>query len=163
MKTTSRLESILKDPLTEASRKERRTLLSVSLLSIMVVNAGLIPTKIQALGIELTAANQNAFRMILVVVLAYYIVAFAIYGLSDFFVWRIAFNGSFPTPPSEADVKVFQSIQENNNDGEETFKRSWFGALPSRYAHILSKIRIFFEVFLPFIVGLVAIYLLLNS
>ncbi|MGD9947608.1 MAG: hypothetical protein AB7U29_03905 [Desulfobulbus sp.] len=163
MKTTSRLEGILKDPLGEASRKERRTLLGISLLSIMVVNVGLIPTKIPVLGIDLKAADQNAFRVILAVVLIYYIVAFALYGLADFFSWRIAFNRSLPTPPTEDDLKMFQSIRYNNNDGEETAERSWFGALPSRYAYILSKFRIFFEVFLPFFVGVYAVFILFGK
>ncbi|WP_448871427.1 hypothetical protein [Desulfobulbus propionicus] len=158
MKVASRLEGILKDPLSEVSRKERRALLGISLLSIMVVNIGLIPTKISALGIDLKPEDQYAFRIILALVLVYYIIAFTLYGLSDFFAWRIAFNTSFPTPPKEEDIKMYQSIIDNNNDGEEVSERSWFGSLPSRYAHFLSKFRIFFEVFLPVLIGVCALF-----
>lgn len=163
MKNTSRLEGILKDPLSEASRKERRILLGISLLSFMVVEIGLIPTKIQALGIVLTVANQNAFCKIMVAVLVYYIFAFVIYGLVDFFAWRIAYNRTLPTLPKKEDDEMFESIRDNNNDGEELSRRSWFGALPSRHARTLSVFHILFEIFLPVLVGLYAVFILLDK
>ncbi len=54
------------DPLTEVTRKERRMLLFVSVVSVLIVKAGLIPKKISALGIEFNSTNQEGFLVVLV-------------------------------------------------------------------------------------------------
>jgi hypothetical protein len=78
----------LRDPLNEVTRKERRFLLGLSLISILVAKTGLMPTKISALGIECTRADQNTILWVMILLVLYTLVAFVIYGIPDFMLWR---------------------------------------------------------------------------
>jgi CspA family cold shock protein len=82
----------LRDPLTPVTRKERTYLLGISAIAITLVKVGLVPTKISALGIEFSSFDQQALVRATTVAIAYFVVAFAIYAVSDFFLWRKAFD-----------------------------------------------------------------------
>jgi uncharacterized membrane protein YqjE len=84
----------VEDPLSEETRKERRALLGASGLGILVVRTGLVPTKISALGIEFSTRDQRSFVVAVAVVVAYFFVAFLIYAISDFIVWRAALHST---------------------------------------------------------------------
>ena len=77
----------LQDPLSEVTRRERKYLLGISLLSIFVVKTGLVPTKISALGVEFNEANQESMLLILALMVLFFLVAFCFYALSDFLAW----------------------------------------------------------------------------
>ena len=79
--------TILKDPLSEVTRKERLYLLATSTISVGIVKTGLVPSRISALGIQFEEANQNALLFLIGVVVAYFLVAFIIYAVADFFAW----------------------------------------------------------------------------
>lgn len=80
---------LLKDPLSEETRKERRNLLGVSTLGIVMVKSGLIPSKISALGIEFSQADQTVLLYALAVITIYFLLAFIFYALSDFMNYRV--------------------------------------------------------------------------
>jgi len=75
----------LGDPLGEITRKERRNLLIAGTVGVLVAKADLVPSKISALGIDLSAPAQDAFVMLVGLVIVYFLCAFLIYGVSDFF------------------------------------------------------------------------------
>jgi hypothetical protein len=77
-------EILLQDPLSKVTRQERSRLLVVSLIGTLVAKAGIVPTKISALGIELSSANQKMFLHSLSAVVLYFLIAFALYGWFDF-------------------------------------------------------------------------------
>lgn len=52
----------------------------VSLISLALTSADLIPTKIESLGIEVSPANRDALIALLGVTLLYFLVAFAVYA-----------------------------------------------------------------------------------
>lgn len=79
---------LLDDPLSTETRSKRRVLLGVSLMGIAMAKAGLIPKKINALGVELESGNQGALLYLVAAVIIYFFVAFLIYGASDFIAWR---------------------------------------------------------------------------
>jgi hypothetical protein len=85
-------EVTLADPLTDVTRKERRALLGVALLSFVIARTGLSPTEITSLGIKFAAADQRALLAVLAAVTGYFLVAFVVYAASDFLAWRYAFN-----------------------------------------------------------------------
>ncbi len=62
------------------------------MLSIALVHAGLVPTKISALGIEFDQSGQDALLWLVALVVGYYMGAFIVYGLSDFALWRHQFH-----------------------------------------------------------------------
>ncbi len=77
---------LLGDPLSDVTRKERRMLLAISLLGVGLVKTGLVPTKIEALGVEFDKANQQALLFLLAIVAVYFFSAFLIYAAADFLV-----------------------------------------------------------------------------
>jgi len=84
-------ELLVRDPLSDVTRKERRLLLLVSLIGIAFVKTGLYPTKISALGIECSQADQRAMTLVLCFVVLYFLVAFFLYAVSDFLAWRLEY------------------------------------------------------------------------
>jgi len=79
--------TILKDPLSDVTRKERVYLLAFSTIGIAIATTGLIPSRISALGIQFDAANQNRLLSLLGAVIAYFLVVFIVYAVADFFAW----------------------------------------------------------------------------
>lgn len=82
-------ELLLRDPLSEVTRKERRFLLGLSFISIVLAKTGFIPTKIPALGIELPRVDQDAILWIMIVLVLYALIAFVAYAVPDFMRWRV--------------------------------------------------------------------------
>ena len=87
----------LRDPLQENTRKERRLLLIASFIAIAVAQTGLIPTKIEALGIAVEKADQRAFLLLLAVLVIYLSLTFIIYAATDFVRFRGAYNSALLT------------------------------------------------------------------
>lgn len=83
------------DPLSEHSRKERRNLLLICLLGLIMKKAGLIPTKISTLGIEFTQTNQSTLLLLTGLLVTYYLISFIIYSFTDFVAWRLDYNKTF--------------------------------------------------------------------
>jgi hypothetical protein len=75
---------MLRDPLGEVARKERRSLLGISGIAILVGWTGLIPAKIENFGISFTVPERKALLSVFFWVVGYYLVAFIIYAWSDF-------------------------------------------------------------------------------
>jgi hypothetical protein len=82
----------LRDALSSVTRRERQFLLGISLLGIVLIKAGLVPSKISGLGIEFQSSNQQALLGILAIVIVYFLVAFLIYAASDYLAWRLAIS-----------------------------------------------------------------------
>ncbi|MGI8655836.1 MAG: hypothetical protein ACR2LC_11520 [Pyrinomonadaceae bacterium] len=55
-----------------------------------MVKSGLVPSKISALGIEFSQANQNVLLNALAIITVYFLLAFIFYALSDFMNHRVA-------------------------------------------------------------------------
>jgi hypothetical protein len=72
----------------QVTRKERRALLGISVLGVALVKIPLVPEKLSTFGIEFARPNQQAFLTIYAAVVAYFLVAFLIYALTDFIAWR---------------------------------------------------------------------------
>lgn len=82
-------QAILSDPLSEETRKERRYLLCISSLGIFMVKTGFIPTKITALGIEFSETDRNTLLKVIAAIIIYFLVAFVLYSLADYWSYRI--------------------------------------------------------------------------
>ena len=160
-------EAAVKDPLSEVTRKERRLLLGASIICFALVKAELVPTKISAFGIDFSQANQRALLHVLALVVAYLVIAFAVYSASDIVSWRIAFYaayrefGSTPMPSDvEGDPKlpglseVRRNVYEIKNPTSE---------LAHRLSFPVSFLRGLLEFLLPLVFGIYVLYLLLTS
>ena len=78
------VEVMLRGPLGEVARKERRSLLGISAIAILVGWTGLVPAKIENFGITFAAPERKALLWVFVAVVLYYSVAFIVYALHDF-------------------------------------------------------------------------------
>lgn len=151
----------LRDPLSEVTRKERRGLLGVSLLSVAVALSGLLPREIAALGVKLEAKDQRTLLWVLVVVCVYYLFAFVIYAASDFAAWQKAIRGSIEermagslSESDDFDIHVWGEVQDR------MAKHYPLLVLADVWVKPVSVARAMFEFALPIAVGLVAIVIL---
>lgn len=85
------VEILLRDPLTEVTRKERRMLLAACAIAFTIARTGLVPSKISALGVEFTAGDQRSLFSIMALFITYFLGAFLTYAISDFVAWRVAY------------------------------------------------------------------------
>lgn len=85
---------LLKDALSEVTRKERLYLLGVSFIGITIEKTGLVPSRIAALGIEFEQADQNTLLLLFGLVILYFFVAFIIYGVSDVLAWLESYRAA---------------------------------------------------------------------
>lgn len=76
------------DPLSEVTRAERKTLLLVSAIGIVMELTGLVPSKITTFGVEFSEADQNLLLGLFGGVVIYFLVAFLVYAWSDFLAWN---------------------------------------------------------------------------
>lgn len=78
----------LEDPLSPAARSERRLLLALSTVSLVIVLLGLFPTKVEALGIAFETKDRLRMVIILAALNGYALVGFILYAWSDLHILR---------------------------------------------------------------------------
>ncbi len=148
--------SLHADPLSDGARKERRNLVIASVLGLLVSRVGLVPTRVAILGIEFSSPSQRAFVFVVGAVIAYFLVAFVIYGLSDFFAWRKRYQDYI----EQIEVSARNWTQEDQQEYEELHadipRATWIysGSKP------LAVARVLFEFLLPILIGCVSLILL---
>lgn len=155
----SALRTLLKDPLGDVTRKERRNLLCVSIIVISIVRIGLVPTRITSLGIELTKPETTAFLWMLGSITVYFFLTYLIYALSDYLHWTIAWydvkwdeisKQADNVKSTEHDLKGRTTVVFYLTDGDRfTF-----------FAQMTSLVRVLFDYFLPITIALIALILL---
>ena len=80
----------IRDALSPVTRNERRALLGASFVALAITLGGLIPERISAFDVEISATAQSKLLLLLAGVLAYFILAFLLYGYSDYRAWILA-------------------------------------------------------------------------
>jgi hypothetical protein len=76
-------ERILRDFLTDPSRKERKALLALSAVGLAIGWGNLVPTDIPGLGVTLEPNDQGSLVLLVTGVIAYFLVSFVIYAWAD--------------------------------------------------------------------------------
>lgn len=84
----------LEDPLSPSTRGERKLLLLVSTISLLIVLLGLFPSKIEALGIAFESKDRTQMVLLLAAVNAYALVGFLLYGWADFLLLQRSYGAS---------------------------------------------------------------------
>jgi hypothetical protein len=163
------------DPLSETTRKERTSLLGLSMLGLALVMVPLVPEKFAALGVEFAKVNQSTFVKLYALVIVYYMVAFTLYALTDYVAWRrqevitateYEFQRQARTPterrpeglddllkPPAVKVSVRRPVRE---------VPAYTGAASYWLANAATRVRAMFEFLLPFCFGGYALYALLT-
>jgi hypothetical protein len=147
----------LGDPLNLVSRKVRRDLLAASSIGILISIAGLVPTRISALGVDLSLPQQRGFALVMALVVLYFLAAFVTYGLSDFFLWRKQYQDYL-----ERVERFGDNLDLSDHEAYEEMNRR----LPDigwlyQWSKPVAFARVAFEFALPLLVGICAIVWLL--
>jgi amino acid transporter len=145
----------LTDPLSQITRVERRNLLIASTTGFLVATADLVPTEISALGISLSAPAQEMFVILVSLTIAYFLCAFLVYGISDYFIWRKKYQDY---------LEAVQEYMENwTPEDQHNYDMSQVPRVPWLYqrAGLVAYIRAFFEYLLPILISVGAVGLLL--
>lgn len=162
----------LRDPLSEVTRRERRFLLGVSLIGIVLVKSGLIPQKIAGLGIEFTSTDQRSFLLAVLAVVCYFLVAFLIYGSSDFIAWRIALHDALIpelTHEFKKEIAGWADVDDPDPDPYDKHVMDFEDNLERKRRRVLqlvtptSVMRAGFEFGIPIATGVLAAYWLIAA
>jgi len=152
------LEILVRDPLSRVTRAERRTLLGVSAIGLVIARSGLVPSRISALGIEFDRADQSALLGMLAAVVTYFLIAFLVYAFSDFVAWRLAFRS--------AAVRMSQAYRKRSEADiadEQELLDDLSGRWSQRASFLAIVTRGMFEFVVPIVIGIVAVYALTTS
>jgi hypothetical protein len=172
-------EILVRDQMSPVTRKERLYLLVVSIVGIAMVTTGLVPSKIATFGIELDSPNRDALLLLLALVNVYFLLAFSIYAVSDYMARREALRTA---NEREEEALRYQEVGRIRGIGEEGARQAYAkGELQPDLVDIIEatkplavhgtntlqltlmgSTRVFFDFWLPIIVGLVAIYILVS-
>lgn len=151
----------VKDPISNVTRKVRKSLLVVSLLGITIPQTALIPTRITTLGVDLTQADQETLYLILSLIIVYFLFSFIVYSISDFIRWRIALLSAV----REERIKFATMTGKEGEiikEHEGQIANSNFEKWVRKYSVIISRIRIFLEFGFPIIFAVYATYVVIK-
>ena len=149
----------LGDPLSDVARRERRNLLASSTIALLIVHVGLIPERISAFGIELSAPAQSALLLMLVAVVIYFMVAFVIYGFADFLVWRHKYHDYLENRENKFQNWTMDDQRRYDELRQRVPSIAWLYSVSKPVAYI----RVVFEFLLPFVLGIYAALAVLSS
>jgi hypothetical protein len=154
----------LNDPLSEVTRKERKVLLGLSMVSLFFSQAGILPSKISALGIELKTTDQNTILYLMSACLIYFIFAFFLYAMSDFMIWKKAITREYLSQFRRIVIDEYSQGPDNPIDCDvesEAARLSKKNKVWETLCKPVSIARALFEFLLPIIVGLYAAIIML--
>lgn len=164
--------------LSEDARKERRNLLGLSAIGIAMTHAKLVPQEITALGIKFAESDQKRLLLVIAFVVIYFLLAFVVYAVADFSIWRIKFSyintgdvnaarsrvvsdrsdrdsAGYDCPPGDDEIYLSKDEYERFRNLLEKVSRvnkRWIGLSP-----FISVIRTIFDFALPIVVSVYAI------
>lgn len=162
---------LLHGTLGEIARKERRMLLASATMGILVAWSGLVPSRIPAFGIEFSLGNRVALMRVAAAIIAYFWLAFVIYGTLDLIRWRLAHRQQVVAFLRKVESRA---VANKNVDrgGEDVGRFEYLDDLIEKeddkeiYTPFLVKpaalVTVIFELVLPLIVGLYGIYAVLS-
>ncbi len=152
----------LRDPLSEVTRRERRSLLGVAVLGVAITKAGLLPAEISSLGVKLGPSSQSALLVLIGLVCTYYLAAFLVYATADYIAWKVALRDSIydvwsqPRESSaepETEEDALREIRRQESLEEFIQKRNATIVIAEVLLLPVSRIRAAFELVLPVVVG----------
>ena len=171
------------DPLSDVTRRERKALLGASLVGVALSRGGLIPTEISAFGISVSTVERISLLALLSLALLYFITIFTVYAFTD-----LKHRDVVLAADSQEAGQVVSDAYERGEKSKTAGGKKGGGKRRSedltvllqneRFQELaalsetakmateirkLGKLRVFFEVHLPVLVGLVAVILIISE
>lgn len=149
----SPLEKLARDLLSPTTRRDRRSLLAVSLASLVVTELRLIPTRIESLGLTFTVDEQRGGLVLLSLVSVYFLLAFlASAGHDGLEAWRT----------TRAAAVVNEALTRRLQEAKVRNPHAWHPLLwPGRWLMVTSGVRWFLDFAFPVLLGAFALVRLL--
>jgi hypothetical protein len=144
-------EIILRDPLSDVTRKERSYSLGISLAGIVMVRTDLVPSRITTLGITFQETDRKTLFFLVGLVAAYFLVAFLLYGIADILRQRAAVEAH----RISANRAIRAAEREYSSHELDSIGRK-------AYDRLVVLVRLVFEYLLPVALGTYAVVVLLN-
>lgn len=123
------------DPLSTTTRAERRWLLVSSVVLVALTWGGFVPTKVEALGIEIPTINPRVLVWLTCLVTGYFLAAFIFYYRADHFAVR---RSAIETVDWLTDRLVSSGANKNVGMTEERFGQvlsAWWEIQLKRYLY----------------------------
>jgi hypothetical protein len=150
-------EVILRDPLSDVTRKERSYLLGISIAGIVMVRTNLVPSRITALGITFEETDRKILIFLVGLVAAYFLAAFVLYAIADFLR-----RGAAVRAARVAIDREFRASQLADSPISD-YWRSVDDRVDTRfYDRYIVVVRTFFEYILPVVLGVYAVWVLFS-
>jgi hypothetical protein len=143
---------LTRDPLSETTRKERKGLLGVSVLAVIIGRLGIIPEKISALGVNFSIADKGDFLHILAAIVFYFLVAFILYAWSDILKFRLLLHNIRTEGEPRPGTIGFR--EDKVREGAMSF------VTPVTRSY---RLRIIFEMLVPVLIGFYGIFELVRA
>lgn len=148
---------LVDEVLQEITKKKRKYLLGFSIVLVATIKGGIVPTSIPALGIQLSPVNQESLLILVGFIVAYYLIGFMVYSISDFVAWRVKFISSV--------AEYFEEKGEISADLADG-KIEAPGHYDSKILNLIKPvgiIKLVFDILLPVIVGTYSIIVLAQN
>lgn len=139
----------IKDPLSPATREERKILLAVSAIGLAIDVLGLVPTKISSLGIDFSPGIHATTKLMISVIIVYFLAAFLIYAWHDYTFGRFS-----------RIIEVSRALTS-----EKQYPGDVIAAAAMHWGHLYgqaARLRIIFDIFVPSAWALFALVALLT-
>jgi hypothetical protein len=159
---------LLGDPLKDVTRKERRALLGVSVVALLVARTGVLPTKIESIGIDFTIGNKASLLLLLSAIVGYFLVMFLVYAVSDFVAWQKSYRDPIDQLKFDAHESQYRAADAGATNvviGIEAVNRrkeAW-DAILRRAIAPTSVTRAVMEFLVPTLVGVAALVCVLRA
>lgn len=190
IRASSDPEQVLQDPFGERTRKERRALLGVAVTGFIVTKMGLQPTQITSLGITFGPAQYDDLLHWWGVVVVYFLIMFALYVFQDLTAFGYKgkmfarkqdldecvgrldkqhadyrdFNDRMSSPDLSMVSAAF-AMGSSSHDGNKEYERCTMALREvqqscARSSSWIYWSRVVFDIIVPVLVGLIAVYYL---
>lgn len=144
-------ETVLSDPLSEVTRRERRSLLGLSAIGLAMAWTRFLPSEISAMSFKFDAQNKAKLMLLIAGVIIYYLIAFILYFRSDRLRWKIELKRA----EENADRQADDLTQGSSDEYDHAEKKRRLDLHTGLYK--IGKVRGFFEFYFPIVIAVVTI------
>ena len=147
-------ETVLSDPLSEVTRRERRSLLGLSAIGLAMAWTRFLPSEISAMSFKFDAQNKAKLMLLIAGVIIYYLTAFILYFRSDRLRWKIELKRAEENAARQAN-DLTQGSSDEHDHAEQKRRLDLYSGL-----YESGKVRGFFEFYFPIAIAVVTIVFL---
>lgn len=153
MEPSDYIRSFITSPLSVRTTKTRANLLISGSTGVVVAHTGLVPSKIDGLGISFNESQQYAFAVILIVIICYFLIEYSLASFTEYYAAYLKRKDHVETQLSDPDF-LEGSLSEVHSKFEEV--RMPLEVSESKIL-ILSISRIALDIFTPIAVGIYSV------